>query len=78
MFIKDELIIPHSYTFYDLIVTNARNREGNLFKLEPYDGVDRDVGKPGKVITRTWYERNKHIYPASRWDTFDPSLHSTG
>ena len=23
---------------------------------------------PGKVISRSWYEANKHIFPASRWE----------
>jgi len=76
MFIKDELIIPHSYTFYDLIVTKAFGPNGALFKLDPYEKHQKDITPPGKVITRSWYERNKHIYPASRWDTYDPSLHT--
>lgn len=25
-----------------------------------------------KVVDRRWYERNKHIYPASVWQEFDP------
>ena len=25
-----------------------------------------------KVVDRRWYERNKHIYPASLWEDFDP------
>ncbi|KAJ6443241.1 XAP5 domain-containing protein [Purpureocillium lavendulum] len=25
-----------------------------------------------KVVDRRWYERNKHIYPASTWQEFDP------
>lgn len=25
-----------------------------------------------KVVDRRWYERNKHIYPASIWVDFDP------
>ncbi|VUC26183.1 unnamed protein product [Clonostachys rosea] len=25
-----------------------------------------------KVVDRRWYERNKHIYPASTWQDFDP------
>lgn len=24
------------------------------------------------VVDRRWYERNKHIYPASTWQDFDP------
>ena len=25
-----------------------------------------------KVVDRRWYERNKHIYPATLWQDFDP------
>lgn len=25
-----------------------------------------------KVVDRRWYERHKHIYPASTWQEFDP------
>jgi protein FAM50 len=25
-----------------------------------------------KVVDRRWYERNKHIFPASAWQEFDP------
>ncbi len=27
----------------------------------------------GKVVLRSWYERNKHIFPASRWEPYDPT-----
>jgi len=27
-----------------------------------------------KVVERRWYERNKHIFPASRWEIFDPAI----
>ena len=26
-----------------------------------------------KVVDRRWYERNKHIFPASMWETFEPN-----
>jgi len=26
-----------------------------------------------KVVDRRWYERNKHIFPASMWEMFDPA-----
>ena len=29
----------------------------------------------GKVVDRRWYARNKHIFPASRWEKFDPEKH---
>jgi protein FAM50 len=28
----------------------------------------------GKVVERRWYEKNKHIFPASRWEPFDPTV----
>ena len=26
----------------------------------------------GKIVDRHWYNRNKHIFPASRWEDYDP------
>ncbi|KAF8469151.1 XAP5, circadian clock regulator-domain-containing protein [Kalaharituber pfeilii] len=31
-----------------------------------------------KVVDRRWYERNKHIFPASVWTNFDPSKNYRG
>jgi hypothetical protein len=76
MYIKDDLIIPHSYKFYDLIVTKSRGKSGwEMFKrlgsrdkeiVNRKNVVDKDGGHPGKVITRSWYDRNKHIFPPRR------------
>lgn len=38
-------------------------------KLEGY-GADPNLTK---VVDRRWYERNKHIFPASVWEEFDPT-----
>ena len=27
----------------------------------------------GKVVERHWYDKNKHIFPASRWEIYDPT-----
>ena len=32
----------------------------------------RDDPNMTKVVDRRWYERNKHIFPASVWEEFDP------
>jgi len=37
--------------------------------LEGYD----DDPLLTRVVDRRWYERNKHIYPASTWEDFDPT-----
>ena len=69
-------------TFYDLIVTKARGKSGPLFHFDVHDDirlvsdvrVEKDESHPGKVVERRWYERNKHIFPASRWEVYDPAV----
>mmetsp|Transcript_1854 Transcript_1854/g.1991 ORF Transcript_1854/g.1991 Transcript_1854/m.1991 type:complete len:350 (+) Transcript_1854:150-1199(+) len=82
LYIKEDLIIPHHFTFYDLIVTKARGKSGPLFHFDVHDDirmisdatVEKDESHPGKVVQRHWYERNKHIFPASRWEVYDPTV----
>ncbi|KAF4320616.1 hypothetical protein BBO99_00004805 [Phytophthora kernoviae] len=82
VYIKEDLIIPHHYSFYDLIVTKARGKSGPLFHFDVHDDVrlvqdrrvEKDESHPGKVVDRHWYEKNKHIFPASRWEVYDPSV----
>ncbi len=35
--------------------------------------VEKDESHPAKVVERRWYERNKHIFPATRWEVYDPT-----
>jgi len=35
--------------------------------------VDKAEIHLGKIIERKWYERNRHIFPASQWEVFDPA-----
>ncbi|KAL3873278.1 hypothetical protein ACJMK2_036414 [Sinanodonta woodiana] len=80
MYIKEDLIIPQHYTFYDFIVTKARGKSGALFNFDVHDdvriindaAVEKSESHAGKVCLRSWYERNKHIFPASRWEPYDP------
>uniref|UniRef100_A0A6U3VLY5 FAM50A/XAP5 C-terminal domain-containing protein n=1 Tax=Ditylum brightwellii TaxID=49249 RepID=A0A6U3VLY5_9STRA len=82
LYVKEDLIIPQDITFYDLIVTRARGKSGPLFHFDVRDDVrmgaldvrvEKDESHPGKVVERRWYDRNKHIFPASRWEVFDPA-----
>ena len=89
MYVKEDLIIPQTNTFYDFIVSHARGKSGPLFN---FDLKEEEVAEEGlhtgkvlficifvqlqlifKVILRAWYERNKHIFPASRWEPYDPT-----
>eukprot|EP00794_Sanderia_malayensis_P005974 gene5974-6670_t len=80
MYVKEDLIIPHHYTFYDFIVTKARGKSGPLFSFDAREdirlvqdaSVEKDESHAGKVVLRSWYEKNKHIFPASRWEAYDP------
>ncbi|KAF8892469.1 XAP5-domain-containing protein [Infundibulicybe gibba] len=76
MYIKEDLIIPHHYTFYDFIINKARGKSGPLFNFDVHDDVrlladatkEKDESHAGKVVERSYYQRNKHIFPASRWE----------
>jgi hypothetical protein len=47
-----------------------------LFSFDVHDDVrlladatkEKDESHAGKVVERSWYQRNKHIFPASRWE----------
>ncbi|KAJ1731422.1 hypothetical protein H4S06_005351 [Coemansia sp. BCRC 34490] len=80
VYVKEDLIIPHHYSFYDFIVNKTRGKSGPLFSFDVHDDVrlesdvrvEKDDSHAGKVCERAWYERNKHIFPANRWEVFDP------
>ncbi|KAJ9599050.1 hypothetical protein L9F63_010507, partial [Diploptera punctata] len=66
MYVKEDLILPHHYTFYDFIVTKARGKSGPLFTFDVHDdirlvndaSVEKEDSHAGKVLLRSWYERN--------------------
>jgi protein FAM50 len=80
MYVKEDLIVPGHYTFYDFIINKARGKSGPLFNFDVHDDVrlladatkEKDESHAGKVVERSWYQRNKHIFPASRWEIYDP------
>lgn len=80
MYVKEDLILPYYHTFYDFIVAKARGKSGPLFSFDVHDDVwllsdatmEKDESHAGKVVLRSWYEKNKHIFPASRWKPYDP------
>ena len=81
IYVKEDLMIPQDITFYDLIATSARGKSGPLFNFDVKDDirvgaidsrVEKDESHPGKIVERRWYDRNKHIFPASRWEVYDP------
>jgi len=75
LYVKEDLILPHTLTFHELISTRARGKSGPLFHFDVHDDVrlqgdariEKDEAHAGKVLERHWYAANKHIFPASRW-----------
>lgn len=61
---------------YDPISLPVKEKRVNNGQVTPSDrnleGVDDDPNFT-KVVDRRWYERNKHIFPASVWEEFDPT-----
>lgn len=82
LYVKEDIIIPAHYTFYDLITSKARGKSGPLFHFDVHEDIrlvndiriEKDESHPGKVVQRRWYEKNKHIFPASRWEVYDPRI----
>ena len=73
------------YTFYDFIVNKARGKSGPLFNFDVHDDVrlladatkEKDESHAGKVVERSYYQRNKHIFPASRWEVGPKRIEKT-
>jgi len=78
LYVKEDLIIPANVTFYELIKEKARGKSGPLFNFDVHDDirmandvrVEKDESHAGKIVDRKWYERNKHIFPACRWEMY--------
>jgi protein FAM50 len=80
MFIKEDLILPHDLTFYELIRDRVWGKTGPLFNFQENEAVglsdvrqERQDSHVGKIVDRSWYEKNKHVYPWSTWEIFDPN-----
>ncbi|KAJ5760354.1 hypothetical protein N7520_007510 [Penicillium odoratum] len=50
-----------------------RSNDESLYRPNdhPLEGADKDSAET-KVVDRRWYEKNKHIYPASLWNEYEP------
>lgn len=63
------------YFWIDLL-----GKSGPLFDFSATDDVrlqnnatlENQSSHAGKVVERSWYEKNKHIFPANRWEVYDP------
>ena len=85
MLVKEDVILPHHYSFHDLIITRARGISGPLWQWDVHDDVrvladataEHDMSHAAKVVDRQWYQRHRHQFPAARWVVFDPHVQHT-
>ncbi|KAF2085170.1 XAP5-domain-containing protein, partial [Saccharata proteae CBS 121410] len=61
---------------YDPLARDHKQQKADKLAAEAaidpkLEGFDEDP-EMTKVVDRRWYDRNKHIFPASRWEEFDP------
>ena len=62
---------PLNLDSYNPLSRPSRNKAKEEAEREPVEGTSDDPTYT-KVVDRRWYERNKHIFPASVWQEFDP------
>ncbi|KAM0717248.1 hypothetical protein Q7P37_007100 [Cladosporium fusiforme] len=55
-----------------LAADQLKEEQRALIPDEDLEGFDRDPSLL-RVVDRRWYEKNKHIYPMSVWEDFDPA-----
>lgn len=59
---------------YDPLAKPKKSKEVDV-SIVPDEQLEgfHDDPMPTKLVDRRWYERHKHIYPASVWQEFDPT-----
>jgi len=77
IFVKQNIIIPPSYTFYELIMED-KDIKGPLstWTLSELDRkpLQMQVGQMmslAKIVIREFYEKNKHLFPYKDWINYD-------
>jgi len=75
LFVKENIIIPHQYTFYELIEAKVQGKTGSLDQWI-VEGDNSSATRTGahehisKIVARNFYERNKHINPFNLWEVY--------
>jgi protein FAM50 len=68
---KPRASTPAEDTPYDPLTRSSKKDKKIQIPDEELEGF-KDDPKNTKVVDRRWYERNKHIYPMTIWEEWDP------
>jgi protein FAM50 len=73
--VKENIMLPLDLTIYECLRRKATVRQKRpLFEFtQDEHKVEVDSSKNCKIVSRSWLERNKHVYPAKQWIQFDPA-----
>jgi len=75
LFVKENVILPHHYTFYELIESKAQGKSGVLDNWsEPNTPITSTRStahaRTAKIMERNFYDKNKHTYPYDHWEVY--------
>jgi len=81
--VKEDSIVPHSFTFYELIESQAVGKTGGPLYKWSDESSEKDTtamratahSRVARIVERNYYERNKHHYPFNRWVVWDEKNH---
>ncbi|XP_042501034.1 protein XAP5 CIRCADIAN TIMEKEEPER-like isoform X3 [Macadamia integrifolia] len=62
LYVKEDLIIPHQHSFYELIVNKARGKSGPLFHFDVHEDV--------RTIADATIEKDEIYDPTRKWERY--------
>ncbi|KAF1002121.1 hypothetical protein AG4045_016361 [Apium graveolens] len=62
LYVKEDLIIPHQHSFYELIVNKARGKSGPLFHFDVHEDV--------RTIADATIEKDEIYDPTKKWERY--------
>jgi len=79
LFVKENWIVPHNFTFYELMEIHGRRRAPALANWTEESAIGRnyqlgEMNRLAKMVERNFYEKNKHNIPLSEWVVFSPPV----
>eukprot|EP01114_Cavostelium_apophysatum_P022937 TRINITY_DN8473_c0_g1_i1.p1 TRINITY_DN8473_c0_g1~~TRINITY_DN8473_c0_g1_i1.p1 ORF type:complete len:328 (-),score=88.25 TRINITY_DN8473_c0_g1_i1:10-948(-) len=73
LFVKEDLIVPHHFTWYDLLTSRIKAANGSaLFDFGDNNAESEQTRPLAKILERSWYHKNAHIFPMNKWENYDP------
>ena len=65
---------PGGGLLFEYANTASKENSESILRIPGQDALEgKDADRTfTKVVDRRWYERNKHIFPASMWREYEP------